>query len=113
MMLWTGLAREEFFIKPARAGCAADNGHAADVANAEMITKALAVGPSSVIVRSIRASYPAGVMAARRRLAPPVSSMVGRPEDRFTTPISRHHTPARNPVPSAFAHASLAANRLA
>ena len=38
----------------------------------------------------------------------------GRPAPgRFTTPISRHHTPARSPVPSALAQASLAAKRLA
>ena len=40
--------------------------------------------------------------------APPVSAMVGRPDGRLTTPISRHQTPERIPVPSAFEQASLA-----
>ena len=43
----------------------------------------------------------------------PVSRMVGRPDGRLTTPISRQNTPARMPVPSALAQASLAAKRLA
>ena len=39
--------------------------------------------------------------------------MVGRPDGRLTTPMSRQNTPARIPVPSALAQASLAAKRLA
>ena len=46
-------------------------------------------------------------------LSPPLSFMVGRPPGRFTTPMSRHQTPRRIPVPSALEQASLAANRLA
>ena len=45
--------------------------------------------------------------------APPVSAMVGRPERRLTTPMSRQNTPLLKPVPSALAQASLAAKRLA
>ncbi len=56
---------------------------------------------------------PAGVMAARRLAAPPVSASVGAPDRAFTTPMSRQKTPARRPVPSALAQASLAAKRLA
>ena len=99
--------RDEFFI------AAIQGAQPAPMATAEMITKACAIGPSSVMVRSMRASKPLGVIASRRRLAPPVSSMVGRPDGRLTTPMSRHHTPARSPVPSALAQASLAAKRLA
>ena len=40
---------------------------------------ACAVGPSSVSETSIRASYPAGVIASSRSRAPPVSSIVGLP----------------------------------
>src|SRR6185295_19859978 len=49
---------------------------------AEITTKACAIGNSSVIVRSIRTSCPAGVSASSRRSAPPVSFMVGRPPGR-------------------------------
>src|SRR5436305_1567579 len=80
---------------------------------AEIITKACARGYSSVIVTWIFATHPAGVSLASRAAAPPVSFMVGRPDGRLTTPMSRHHTPARIPVPSALAQASLAANRFA
>ena len=59
----------------------------------EMTTKAWAIGPSSVMVRSIRASQPAGVIACSRASAPPVSCMVGRPDGRLTTPMSRQNTP--------------------
>ena len=58
-------------------------------------------------------------LVARRRdrleaaLGAAGQSSVGRPDGRLTTPMSRHHTPARNPVPSALAQASLAAKRLA
>ena len=45
------------------------------------------------MVRSIRASWPGGVSLASRAAAPPVSFMVGRPDGRLTTPMSRHHTP--------------------
>src|SRR4051812_5139657 len=78
-----------------------------------MTTSACAIGPSSVMVRSIRASQPSGVIAASRASAPPVSAMVGRPEGRLITPMSRHQTPDLIPVPSALAQASLAAKRLA
>ena len=56
---------------------------------------------------------PAGVIAARRAAAPPVSRIVGWPDGRLTTPMSRQNTPWRSPVPSALAQASLAAKRLA
>ncbi len=52
-------------------------------------------------------------MALSRASAPPVSFMVGRPDGRLTTPMSRQNTPLRKPVPSALAQASLAAKRLA
>ena len=48
-----------------------------------------------------------------RFAAPPVNCMVGWPEGRFTTPISRQATPMRNPVPSALEQASFAAHLLA
>ena len=79
----------------------------------EITTNAWAIGPSSVMVKSMRGSQPAGVMALSRASAPPVSFMVGRPDGRLTTPMSRQNTPARRPVPSALAQASLAAKRLA
>ena len=60
---------------------------------AEITTKAWAIGPSSVMVRSMRGSQPAGVIALRRASAPPVSFMVGRPDGRLTTPMSRQNTP--------------------
>ena len=66
-----------------------------------------------VAAASILASQPGGVSACRRLSAPPVSCSVGRPPGRLTTPMSRHQTPPRSPVPSAFEHASLAAKRLA
>ena len=72
-----------------------------------------ASGYSSVIVRSICAVMPAGVICARRAAAPPVKAKVGLPPGRLTTPRSRKNTPLRKPVPSALAHASLAAKRLA
>ena len=59
------------------------------------------------------ARSPAGVIAARRSAAPPVSRIVGWPLGRLTTPMSRQNTPWRRPVPSALAQASLAAKRLA
>jgi hypothetical protein len=47
-------------------------------------------------------------------LAAPFSSRsVGAPEGRFTTPMSFMYTPWKNPVPTAFENASLAAKRLA
>src|SRR5574339_211617 len=52
-------------------------------------------------------------MRASALSAPPVSSKVGRPEGKFTTPMSRQNTPCRKPVPRALAQASLAAKRLA
>ena len=58
-----------------------------------MTTIACAIGPSSVMVTSIRASQPAGVIACSRVSAPPVSFMVGRPDGRLTTPMSRQNTP--------------------
>ena len=58
-------------------------------------------------------SWPGGVSAPSRASAPPVNRMVGRPPGRLTTPMSRHQTPRRIPVPSALEQASLAANRLA
>src|SRR5215813_6360123 len=88
-------------------------GHEDPSGTAEITTNAWASGPSSVTVTSMRASWPAGVIALRRSSAPPVSFIVGRPEGRLTTPMSRQNTPALSPVPSAFAHASLAAKRLA
>ena len=54
-----------------------------------------------------------GVISASRRAAPPVSFMVGLPDGRFTTPMSRQKTPSLKPVPKALAQASLAANRFA
>ena len=60
---------------------------------AEIMTKACASGQSSVMLRSIRASYPGGVSSSSRASAPPVRCMVGRPPGRFTTPMSRHQTP--------------------
>jgi len=54
-----------------------------------MTTNASAIGPSSVMVMSILASCLFGVMARSRVCAPPVSAMVGRPEGRLTTPMSR------------------------
>src|SRR5215470_2107220 len=83
------------------------------IGTAEITTSACAIGPSSVMVTSFRASQPAGVIALSRLSAPPVSFMVGRPEGRLTTPMSRQKTPALSPVPSAFAQASFAAKRLA
>src|SRR5262249_33609658 len=80
---------------------------------AEMMTIAWAVGKSSVIERSMRTSWPSGVSSWSARAAPPVSCNVGRPDGKFTTPMSRQKTPWRKPVPSALAQASLAAKRLA
>ena len=70
---------------------------------------AWASGNSSVIVKSICACILAGVMAASRANAPLVSTMLGLPDGKLTTPISRQKTPCRSPVPSALAQASLAA----
>ncbi len=64
---------------------------------AEITTSACAIGPSSVMVTSMRASQPGGVIACSRASAPPVSFMVGRPDGRLTTPMSRQNTPARRP----------------
>src|SRR5262245_60950790 len=83
------------------------------IGNAEIITMAWAVGPSSVRDNSIIASHPTGVIALSRASAPPVSFIVGRPEGRLITPMSRQNTPLRKPVPRALAQASLAAKRLA
>ncbi len=80
---------------------------------ASITTKAWAMPPSSVMVRWICASCPAGTRAASTFAAPLVSFMVGLPEGRLTTPRSRQKTPRLMPVPSALAQASLAANRLA
>src|SRR5262245_25331914 len=82
-------------------------------ATAEIMTKACASGQSSVIDRSICATCPGGISLLSRASAPPVSLIDGRPPGKLTTPMSRHHTPWRIPVPSAFEHASLAAKRLA
>ncbi len=60
---------------------------------AVMMTIACAVGPSSVSETSIWASQPAGVIACSRLSAPPVSFMVGRPDGRLITPMSRQNTP--------------------
>ena len=43
--------------------------------------------------RAARAAMPGGVMATRRAAAPPASRMVGWPEGRFTTSMSRQNTP--------------------
>ena len=64
-----------------------------------MMTIAWASGPSSVSDTSITASWPAGVIAFSRSSAPPVSFMVGRPDGRLITPMSRKNTPLRKPVP--------------
>ena len=45
-------------------------------------------------------------MLASRVAAQPVTSITGWPERRLLTAISRHEIPMRNPVPSAFEHAS-------
>ena len=74
-----------------------------------MMTMAWPNGGSSVRLRSTRAVMPAGVSAARRAAAPPVSRSSGWPEGRLSTPMSRQYTPWRKPVPSALAQASLAA----
>ena len=58
-------------------------------------------------------SVPGGSIALSRAAAPPVRRMVGWPEGRLTTPMSRQNTPRLSPVPRALAQASLAANRLA
>ena len=73
----------------------------------------LGIGKSSVKVTWMRATWPGGVMRSSCALAPPVSSMVGRPEGSLTTPMSRQKTPRLKPVPSALEQASLAAKRLA
>jgi hypothetical protein len=52
-------------------------------------------------------------MRERRSRAPPVNRIVGAPLGRLTTSMSRQNTPARSPVPSALAQASLAAKRRA
>src|SRR6185437_9897321 len=78
-----------------------------------MTTISCANGKSSVMVKSIWAQWPAGVISSRRFKAPPVSFMLGLPPGRLTTPISLQNTPRRSPVPRAFEHASLAAKRLA
>ncbi len=57
--------------------------------------------------------WPGGVIAASRSAAHPVTAMTGCPVGRFVTAMSRHAIPMRNPVPSAFEHASFAAQRLA
>ena len=61
----------------------------------------------------MKGSMPGGMIAASRSAAPPVNLMVGWPEGRFTTPMSRQNTPRRMPVPRALEQASLAAKRLA
>ena len=68
---------------------------------------------SSVMVTWMRPSHPVGTRDRNRSLAPPSRTIVGWPEGRFATPISRQATPIRRPVPSAFEQASLAAQRLA
>ena len=50
-----------------------------------MITKAWAVGYSSVMVRWMSATWPAGKIAASRAAAPPVKTSVGWPLGRFAT----------------------------
>ena len=74
---------------------------------------ALLASPHFGLHLPVWAIIPAGVRASSRAFAPPVSAMVGRPPGRLTTPMSRHQTPWRIPVPSALEQASLAANRLA
>src|SRR5262245_22449480 len=86
---------------------------AAPSGTAEMMTMAWAWGNSSVMVRSICAFMPSGTMDCSRCAAPPVSTSVGLPVGRFTTPMSRQNTPWFMPVPSALEQASLAAKRLA
>ena len=75
----------------------------------ERLGQRVLVGDRQVDARSV----PAGVIAFSRSAAPPVSRMVGRPDGRLTTPMSRQNTPGASPVPSALAQASLAAKRLA
>ena len=58
-------------------------------------------------------NIPYDQIEARRSAAPPVSFIVGLPEGRLTTPMSRQNTLSEMPVPSALEQASLAANRLA
>ncbi len=80
---------------------------------AEMITTAEPSGYSSVMLKSIWAVMPAGVIFCSRANAPPVRARVGLP---LLLIDHAHVTPedaARRPVPSALAQASLAANRLA
>ena len=72
-------------------------------------TMACACGGSSVIVRWISARIPGGVIFSSCAYAPPVNAIVGLPDGRLITPISRQKTPRRNPVPSAFEQASFAA----
>ena len=58
-----------------------------------MMTNAWASGHSSVIVTWMTGDVPAGSIEASRAAAPPVSAIVGLPERRFTTPMSRQKTP--------------------
>ncbi len=78
-----------------------------------MMTKASAIGYSSVSVTWMRGRMPSGVIDSNRARAPPVKRIVGWPEGRLTTPMSRQNTPSRKPVPSALEQASFAAKRLA
>jgi len=64
------------------------------------------------MVRLMWAVMPFGVISASLFAAPLVSLIVGWPEGKLTTPISRQKTPALNPVPNALAQASLAAKTL-
>src|SRR6266403_2376894 len=107
------LMNQRFLVLQRRPGTPPPTRHDLPGLTAEIMTKACAIGQSSVMLRSIRASWPGGISASSCASAPPVSCMVGRPPGRFTTPISRHQTPLRIPVPSALEQASLAANRLA
>jgi len=57
--------------------------------SALMMTKALASGGSSVSVNSIFATMPLGTILSSWAKAPPVSTSVGYPLAKFTTPRSR------------------------
>ena len=101
------ICRVKGFSGPARAAAIGWRGRSAIIgaslrrgrrpATASMMTKACASGHSSVMVRWMTGDIPAGTIAASRSAAPPVSAMVGLPERRLTTPMSRQNTPWRKP----------------
>ena len=70
-------------------------------------------GTSDCFLLGFFAWVSSGSSSPRRNRAPPVSCMVGLPLRMLMTPRSRQNTPRRNPVPSAFEQASLAAQRRA